>query len=151
MKRRNFIRNSSISAVGLPGALNGFNLTAHADDGILGQFFPPGTYNDHILVVTLHHIASDGWSRSILVNDFTALYKAAEAGTSANLPQLPVQYADFATWQRKHLQGSIFEEKLTYWKNRLQGVPRYNSQLIFRDLLCRGHKGQFIVSRFGRN
>ncbi|MES2894129.1 MAG: amino acid adenylation domain-containing protein, partial [Bacteroidota bacterium] len=79
--------------------------------------------DEHILVVTLHHIASDGWSRSILVNDFTAFYAAFEAGIPAALPPVPVQYADFANWQRSYLEGVVLEEKLRFWKNKLQAVP----------------------------
>ncbi|MCW3089278.1 MAG: linear pentadecapeptide gramicidin synthetase LgrD, partial [Ferruginibacter sp.] len=78
--------------------------------------------NDYVLVVTLHHIASDGWSKSILVNDFAAFYQACESGNSAGLKALPVQYADYAIWQRRYLEGEVLEGKLRYWRDKLQGV-----------------------------
>ena len=74
---------------------------------------------DHILVVTMHHIASDGWSRSILVKEVIALYEGYIAGEEAKLPGLPVQYADYAIWQRQYMQGELLEEKLNYWKEKL--------------------------------
>jgi hypothetical protein len=77
---------------------------------------------DQILVVTLHHIASDGWSISILVKEVAAIYKANNEGRVAELAPLPIQYADFATWQRQFLQGEILDEKLDYWHNKLNGV-----------------------------
>ncbi|HET9278039.1 MAG TPA: condensation domain-containing protein, partial [Flavitalea sp.] len=76
----------------------------------------------HILVVTLHHIASDGWSRSILVKEVVELYSAVVEKRKAQLVGLPVQYADYAIWQRQNIQGDVLDEKLSYWKNKLQDV-----------------------------
>jgi amino acid adenylation domain-containing protein len=78
--------------------------------------------DDHVLVVTMHHIASDGWSRSILVKEVIALYEAYSANKETDLPALSVQYADYAIWQRKYLQGETLENKLSYWKAKLEGV-----------------------------
>ncbi|MBC7888345.1 MAG: amino acid adenylation domain-containing protein, partial [Ferruginibacter sp.] len=77
---------------------------------------------DHVLVVTLHHIASDGWSTSIIVKELVELYNAFIEKRTALLPQLLIQYADHALWQRKYLQGAALEKKLGYWKNKLEGV-----------------------------
>jgi amino acid adenylation domain-containing protein len=77
---------------------------------------------ENLLVVTMHHIASDGWSASILVKEVVELYKAYEAGHDANLPVLDIQYADFAIWQQNYLKGEVLEEKINYWKERLAGV-----------------------------
>ncbi|MEO6719986.1 MAG: amino acid adenylation domain-containing protein, partial [Ferruginibacter sp.] len=77
---------------------------------------------DQVLVFTVHHIASDGWSRSILVKEVVALYKAYDEGFDAALPPLKIQYADFAIWQRNYLQGELLEKKLTYWKEKLEEV-----------------------------
>ena len=74
---------------------------------------------DHVLVVTTHHIASDGWSTSILVKEVVELYTAHTAGHTAQLPDLPIQYADYAIWQRNYLQGEVLEAKLDYWKTKL--------------------------------
>ena len=76
MKRRNFLRNSALTAVGLPGALNGFSLTAHADDSLLGQFFPPGTMNDHILVVIQMSGGNDGLNTVIPLDQYSKYVNA---------------------------------------------------------------------------
>jgi amino acid adenylation domain-containing protein/FkbH-like protein len=78
---------------------------------------------DHILLMTTHHIASDGWSTGILLRELTALYKGALTGEAASLPELPIQYADFAVWQREWLQGDILDQQLNYWRSRLEGAP----------------------------
>ncbi len=78
---------------------------------------------DHILLMTTHHIASDGWSTGILLRELSALYVAALNGTPSILPALPIQYADFAVWQRSWLQGEILEQQLTHWRTRLDGAP----------------------------
>jgi amino acid adenylation domain-containing protein len=77
---------------------------------------------EYILIVTLHHIASDGWSRSILVGELVELYTAYTTGRRENLPPLPVQYADYAIWQRSYLEGEVLQSKLSYWKEKLQNV-----------------------------
>jgi len=77
--------------------------------------------DDHLLVATLHHLASDGWSNSIIVRELIAFYEEFTLGISFNYNNLPVQYADYALWQRNYLQGSLLENKLTYWKSKLKG------------------------------
>ena len=77
---------------------------------------------EYVLVVTLHHIASDAWSVSVIVKEVVELYRAHEEGVSANLSALPIQYADYAIWQRNYLQGAVLEKKLGYWKDQLAGV-----------------------------
>jgi len=79
--------------------------------------------NEHVLLVTMHHIISDGWSQTILMNELGALYEAAAAGRSSPLPELPIQYADFAEWQREWLQGERLEQQLEYWRKHLAGAP----------------------------
>jgi amino acid adenylation domain-containing protein len=76
------------------------------------------------LLVTMHHIASDGWSTQVLVRELAALYDAFVHGLPSPLPELPVQYADFADWQRRWLSGEVMEAELRHWRQRLQGVPR---------------------------
>jgi amino acid adenylation domain-containing protein len=76
----------------------------------------PGEY---LLLVTLHHIAADAWSLTVLVRELTALYVAIRAGRPSPLPPLPVQYADFAQWQRRWLQGPALERHQAYWRGRL--------------------------------
>ena len=75
----------------------------------------------HVLFVSLHHIASDIMSMAILVREVAALYEAFSAGRASPLPELPVQYADFAAWQRRRVRGDALEEHLAFWKGRLAG------------------------------
>ncbi len=81
----------------------------------------------HVLLLVMHHIVSDGWSTGVLMRDVVAFYGAftsgSEAGREAGLPELPVQYADFAVWQRQWLRGERLETQLAYWKRRLEGIP----------------------------
>ena len=76
---------------------------------------------DHVLVFTMHHIVSDAWSMGILVREIAALYQAYSAGESSPLDELPLQYADFAVWQREWLKGEALENQLAYWKHQLGG------------------------------
>ncbi|HEX8474860.1 MAG TPA: amino acid adenylation domain-containing protein [Pyrinomonadaceae bacterium] len=79
------------------------------------------TEQEHILLLTIHHIASDGWSMGVLVREIVALYESFVAGQSPSLPPLPIQYADFAYWQREWFQGEVLESQLAYWKRQLGG------------------------------
>ncbi|MHA4810748.1 amino acid adenylation domain-containing protein, partial [Flavitalea flava] len=79
-----------------------------------------------VLVVVLHHIASDGWSNGILVNEFFEFYESRVTGRSARLPPLPVQYSDYAIWQRQYLTGEVMEKKLDYWRKKLSGTSPLN-------------------------
>ncbi len=76
---------------------------------------------EHILLLTLHHILSDAWSAGVLVTEVTELYATACAGRASTLRDLPVQYADFAVWQRHRLTGAVIEEQLAYWRGQLAG------------------------------
>ena len=78
---------------------------------------------EHAYAVGLHHIAGDRWSLSILVNELATLYRAFAAGEPSPLATLPVQYADFAVWQRRVLEGAVVERQLDYWRRRLAGAP----------------------------
>jgi hypothetical protein len=82
-----------------------------------------GGPTDHILVRTLHHIVSDGWSEAVFSRDLLTLYAAAQAGTPAPLAPLPVQYADFACWQRAWLDEAAMATGLAYWTQQLAGRP----------------------------
>jgi amino acid adenylation domain-containing protein len=76
---------------------------------------------EHMLLLTTHHIASDGWSMGIFYGELTALYQAYIREDPSPLPELPIEYADFAHWQRQWLQGKVLEKQLAYWKQRLGG------------------------------
>ena len=75
------------------------------------------------LLLALHHVISDRWSLGVLMNELQVLYRALAEGADAALPELPVQYVDFAYWQRERLQGSALEDQLVYWRERLAGTP----------------------------
>ncbi len=76
---------------------------------------------EHRLLITIHHIATDGWSMGLLVQELLTLYHAFCAGKPSPLAELPLQYADFAHWQRQYLQGKVLENHLAYWKAQLDG------------------------------
>jgi amino acid adenylation domain-containing protein len=76
---------------------------------------------DHVLLVVMHHIASDGWSQGVLCEELRAFYAAFITGEPASLPELPIQYADYAVWQRGWLTGEVLDEQLGYWKQQLGG------------------------------
>ncbi|WP_084610648.1 hybrid non-ribosomal peptide synthetase/type I polyketide synthase [Archangium violaceum] len=78
---------------------------------------------EHILQLTLHHVASDAWSSGVLYRELGVLYEAFLAGSPSPLPAMPVQYADYAVWQRNWLSGQAMESQLGYWKKQLAGVP----------------------------
>ncbi|WP_408890509.1 non-ribosomal peptide synthase/polyketide synthase [Myxococcus faecalis] len=79
---------------------------------------------EHVLVVVLHHIVSDGWSTGLLVREVAALYGAYAEGKPSPLGELPVQYGDYAEWQRGWLQGEVLEQQVEYWRKQLEGAPR---------------------------
>lgn len=77
----------------------------------------------HVLLITIHHIISDGWSLQILLRELSELYDANAQGTASPLSDLEVQYGDYAVWQREQLQGKLFERQLSYWKEKLSDAP----------------------------
>jgi hypothetical protein len=78
---------------------------------------------DHVLLLVMHHIISDGWSISVLVNELAALYNSFSTGAPSKFPNLPIQYANYAQWQRTWLTGEVFDVQLDYWKKQLEGAP----------------------------
>jgi amino acid adenylation domain-containing protein len=80
---------------------------------------------EHVLLVTIHHIASDGWSMKIFWSELSSLYVAFCSGQPSPLPLLPMQYADFAVWQRDWLTGKESEKLLSYWKEKLANAPPF--------------------------
>lgn len=78
--------------------------------------------DDYVLLCTLHHIVSDGWSNGVLIHEVAALYEAFSNGVDSSLPELPIQYADFALWQQQWLQGEVLETQLAYWQQQLGGT-----------------------------
>jgi amino acid adenylation domain-containing protein len=83
--------------------------------------------DDHLLVLVLHHIVSDGWSMGVLHRELSSLYRAFSQSQPSPLGPLPIQYADYAVWQREWFTGPELERQLSYWKQQLKGAP---------DVLC---------------
>jgi amino acid adenylation domain-containing protein len=78
---------------------------------------------EHVLLLCVHHIATDGWSMGVMIEEICGLYRAGVAGAAPGLPGLPIQYADFAVWQREWLRGEVLERQLGYWREKLAGAP----------------------------
>ncbi|MGZ5134182.1 MAG: amino acid adenylation domain-containing protein, partial [Flavitalea sp.] len=115
-----------------------------ADDMMRGALI---TLNEqeHVLVVTIHHIASDGWSTSVLVKEVVALYEAYLNNRNAHLPTLNIQYADYAIWQRRHLQGDLLVKKINYWKDKLQGVSALQLPTDYARPVIQSKRGAMSV------
>ncbi len=79
--------------------------------------------DDHIVLVIMHHIISDEWSIQVFTREIAAIYDALIHNRPSPLPELPIQYADFAYWQQQWLQGEVLERQLNYWKQQLDGIP----------------------------
>ena len=79
--------------------------------------------DEHVVLVGKHHIIYDGWSLEVLARELVTAYFAFAFGLPSPLPDLPIQYADFAVWQRERLQGEVLERLRSYWLTQLQGLP----------------------------
>ena len=113
-------RSAEASRLAAEGARRPFDLAA---DPLLRVSLLVLAAAEHVALVTLHHIASDGWSMGVLTRELAALYTAFRAGTSSPLPELPIQYADYAAWQRRWLAGERLDSELAFWRARLAGAP----------------------------
>ncbi|MET0417100.1 MAG: amino acid adenylation domain-containing protein, partial [Actinoplanes sp.] len=78
---------------------------------------------DHVFIMVIHHMVGDGWSSSLLAKELGVLYNAYATGSDEGLPPLPVQYADYALWQRQWLTGEVIDAQLAYWRDKLTGMP----------------------------
>jgi hypothetical protein len=96
---------------------------------------------EHILLLTMHHIISDGWSSGVFVHELSTLYNAFVAGQPSPLPELPIQYADFAVWQRQWLQNGVLEAQLAYWKLQLEGAAPLQFPTDRPRLAAQSHRG----------
>ncbi|HEU4797248.1 MAG TPA: amino acid adenylation domain-containing protein, partial [Pyrinomonadaceae bacterium] len=79
--------------------------------------------DEHVLMLTMHHSVSDGWSLRVLVKEVAALYEAFTSGSAPQVDELPIQYADYAVWQREWLEAAVLDEQLAYWKQQLADAP----------------------------
>jgi amino acid adenylation domain-containing protein len=97
-----------------------FNLTTDSLLRVTLLQFDP---TEAVLLLTMHHIVADGWSLGVLIRELACLYTAFVEGRTPELPALPIQYTDFACWERNWLQGEVLEEQLAYWRRQLQDLP----------------------------
>jgi amino acid adenylation domain-containing protein len=97
-----------------------FNLTT---DSLLRVTLLQFSPTESVLLLTMHHIVADGWSLGVLIRELANCYTAFIEGRSPSLPPLPIQYTDFACWQRNWLQGEVLEKQLAYWRTQLQDLP----------------------------
>jgi amino acid adenylation domain-containing protein len=79
--------------------------------------------SEHVLLLVMHHIIADGWSLGVLIREMSIYYTAAVTKQPADLPELTIQYADYAIWQRQWLQSAVLEQQLAYWRQQLAGAP----------------------------
>ncbi|GAA6169339.1 amino acid adenylation domain-containing protein [Sessilibacter corallicola] len=79
--------------------------------------------NDHLMIVVMHHIAADGWSLAVFIRDFKEFYQAFIEQRTSELPQLAIQYADYAQWQQSQLNGELLDNQLDYWSSKLASLP----------------------------
>ncbi|WP_283133517.1 non-ribosomal peptide synthetase [Rhizohabitans arisaemae] len=103
---------------------------------------------DHLLLITLHHVANDAWSAVLLQRELSELYGALRENRPAELPELPVQYADFAAWQRRMIAGELRDSQLGYWRKRLADMPERLELPTDRPRpAARGHAGSQVPLR----
>jgi amino acid adenylation domain-containing protein len=105
---------------------------------------------EYLLIIVMHHIASDGWSTPVLINELAELYKSIREHRQPNLPVLPIQFIDFAIWQRNHMQGEWLENELQYWEQRLKNTtPIYLPTDFPRPAVqsTRGKSVQFVINK----
>jgi amino acid adenylation domain-containing protein len=100
--------------------------------------------DEHVLVIVLHHIASDGWSMPIIIKEIAAFYEAIIFQQDTGLLPLPIQYADFAIWQRNHMEGKVLVEKMNYWSNKLSNISHLNLPTNFARPSILSYQGAVV-------
>jgi non-ribosomal peptide synthetase component F len=113
-------RESQAKRIALAEAQRPFNL---AQGPLIRATLIQLDKTEYVLLLTMHHIISDLWSMAILIRELADFYAAFSQGKSLTLPDLPIQYADFAIWQREWMQGKVLETQLNYWKQQLKDAP----------------------------
>jgi hypothetical protein len=104
---------------------------------------------EHILTLTLHHVVSDGWAMNLLVQEFSVLYSALHRGQPGRMPDLHIQYADYAAWQRGWLKGEVLEVQLSYWRRQLAGAPALELPTDWPRPVVPAHRGKTEVFEVG--
>src|SRR6185503_4968480 len=113
-------REEEVKRIGKEEGLKGFDLR---EGPVLRMKLLRVGEEEHVLVIVLHHIVSDGWSMGVLIREVGELYAAYARGEEDKLEELEIQYSDYAVWQREWLKGRVMEEQLEYWREQLRGAP----------------------------
>ncbi|MEN3375222.1 MAG: hypothetical protein V7604_577, partial [Hyphomicrobiales bacterium] len=113
-------RQAAACSLRRDNAARSFDLAAAAPFHICLARLAP---DHHLLMLAMHHVISDAWSSEVLIRELSELYTAFRAGRPSPLEPLPIQYADYACWQHRHLSGPMLERQLAYWTERLSGAP----------------------------
>ncbi|HSN88110.1 MAG TPA: amino acid adenylation domain-containing protein, partial [Thermoanaerobaculia bacterium] len=122
-------RSSELARLAAEDAARPFDLSR---DRLLRVTLVRTASEEHAILLDMHHIVSDGWSMGVLVREFVTLYEARLRGVPSPLPELTVQYPDFAAWQRERLGGAALEEQLAWWRGTLDGAPAVASLPLAR-------------------
>ena len=105
--------------------------------------------DEHLLLLTMHHIVSDAWSVNILIHELSIIYEAFTTETEPRLPELPIQYRDFAAWQRNWLQNGFLRQQVDYWVSQLGTAPRLKLPADHVRPAVRSHRGAHLSFRLG--
>ena len=105
--------------------------------------------DEHLLLLTMHHIVSDAWSVNILVHELSVFYEAFTTQSEPRLPELPIQYRDFAAWQRNWLQNGFLQQQVDYWVSRLRGAPELRLPIDHVRPTVRSHRGAHLSFKLG--
>jgi amino acid adenylation domain-containing protein len=133
-------QNTQVLSLATQEAQKPFDL---AQDSLLRVTLLELNETEHVILLTMHHIISDGWSMEVLVRELAALYAAFSVGQPSPLATLPIQYADFAVWQRQWLQGEVLEAQLSYWKQQLgKTLPVLQLPTDFPRLRVQSFRGE---------
>ena len=106
--------------------------------------------DEYLLIIVMHHIAIDGWSKPIFINELTEFYRSFTKNVKPNLADLPIQYIDYALWQQQYLSGPILDQKLAYWSNKLSELQHLDMPLDFPRPAVQSIKGRTIGFRVGK-
>src|SRR5689334_18826972 len=105
--------------------------------------------DEYLLLLTMHHIVSDAWSVNILVHELSVFYEAFTTESEPRLPELPIQYRDFAAWQRNWLQNGFLQQQVDYWVSRLRGAPELRLPIDHVRPTVRSHRGAHLSFKLG--
>jgi aspartate racemase len=105
--------------------------------------------DEHVLLLTMHHIVSDAWSVNILVHELAIFYKAFTTQSEPQLPELPIQYRDFAVWQRNWLQNGFLRSQVDFWVSQLGGAPKLQLPIDHVRPTVRSHRGAHLSFKLG--